>query len=199
MVRLARIRIISLCFLLVAGCAHQTTTNDSGGEVELGIQQSSGTMGNNANISSRSINTTSAFLNLGKKIWSFVPFVNLQYNFVSQFTDPAEVGDQNTSGDGYLIGAGLKLDFNSFAVAAGYTFFGSYKLTKKTTANEESVYSSPAGFFAKIDYNVTPKVAVFFVHSNLDYSKQTLGGRDVDITGRSLNHTSYGLGLSYKF
>jgi hypothetical protein len=180
---------LSFFVVLIIGStslAQNSMSKSIGGEAEVGMQYGLGSMENfDGSVPSRSANTTSLFSSLGWRFWKVIPFALIEYRFISQSKAPDQVNNQNLSGDGYLMGAGLKYRHQRTSFALGYSFFGSYKLTKKTTDGATSTYSK----------RILKSHCFLFILRRP--SQVTLEDKDYDISTNTLNHGSYAVGFSY--
>ena len=123
---------------------------------------------------------------------SFVPSITGEYLFSNQITSPTSVQNQNTSGQGYLLGAELKWLYKKFTFAGSYLFLGQYSLSQQTTLGQTSTYSQPMGLGLSVGYDLYRNFFLSVILRNVNLNNWNLGSD-------TITQFSYGVGLSYKF
>ena len=137
-------------------------------------------------IPSRTMLTSSLGVAAGIHWRSFVPSITGEYLFSNQITSPTSVQNQNTSGQGYLLGAELKWLYKKFTFAGSYLFLGQYSLSQQTTL------SQPMGLGLSVGYDLYRNFFLSVILRNVNLNNWNLGSD-------TITQFSYGVGLSYKF
>ena len=193
------------CFVSLssAGAAPSRGSTGSlgpGPMIELAGFFSTGSMANESGtIAKRDVSTSAAAANLGWRFGYVAPLLVAEYRFYSQMSDPSQSANQNLSGSGFHLSAGLRFDIGKFWLTGTYQLLGTYKLEKQTTGGLESTYSEPVGSVVMIGYRLRPRTSLFLMVQKVDYKKWQLGGTNSDISSNKIGQTSYGIGASYAF
>lgn len=164
-----------------------------------GMYLSTGSVGSKSgSVASRTVNSATAFLQLGHESGYITPFLIAQYSGLAQSTDSSRVSGTNMSGVGYDIGGGLQFAIESFYISAAYLPWGAYDLTSKTSTGNQVSYSDPSIWMFAAGYKFG-SFSFFVVQKFAEFSRSQTGVVTASLGDDKLQHGSTGGGVEWNF
>lgn len=152
------------------------------------------------NVKSRTMNALSIEALPSYRMGKWLIGPHLDYRVQGQVSSLSDAGGTNLKGSGWLIGLGVRHDFDDkFFVQGAIDFLGAYDLSKDTAAGEDDNLKAPIGLRAKTGYAFLERIPNLTFDADLQllqYKTIHIGGADRDET---FNQLMASVGLTYQF
>ena len=122
-----------------------------------------------------------------------------EYHSVNQRTTASSVGGTDLSGDGYLLGPAISLNFGPLFILGAYSLVGSYDLENRTSSGLTSELASPEAYHVLVGFSVLPKLTLDVGYTRAEYKEVKQGGATIDISANRRLWDSYRVALSVHF
>ncbi len=147
-------------------------------------------------IPTRALSTYSAYAAPGLRLGNFFVGAFGEYFIAEQLTEPAEVGNQNLRGSGYLAGPALGTRWQRVSLLAGAPLLGRHAFRLGDASGNVNAFEKPLGARITVGYAVYWRAHLTLSAEWIAFRSQSLGASTIDVSGDPLRRYSARLGLA---